>query len=238
MVGDRAHRQHMTRAARSLDMLLVAENWGSPRYALTQAIDGFATNEHASDALDYHQDVATLYALLGTGYSPTTLIGGAAGMAAVDYFIARENALDDAKLNRFTPRFVLNQRLRRADWAPKEDFAFERIAASAARIFRAGGNVGLGSHSELQGLGYHWEMRALSMGGLHPHEVLQIATRGSSSVLDRRKDMGTVAPGQYADLIIFDRNPLLDIHDSRAFGQLLRNGCLYNADTLDRIGPC
>ncbi|MHC9085828.1 amidohydrolase family protein [Luteimonas sp. RIT-PG2_3] len=238
MVGDRAHRQHMTRAARSLDMLLVAENWGSPRYALTQAIDGFATNEHASDALDYHEDVATLYAQLGTGYSPTTLIGGAAGMAAVDYFIARENALDDAKLNRFTPRFVLNQRLRRADWAPKEDFAFERIAASAATIFRAGGNVGLGSHSELQGLGYHWEMQALSMGGLRPHEVLQIATRGSSSVLDRRKDMGTVAAGQYADLIIFDRNPLLDIHDTRAFRQLVKNGCLYNADTLEKVGPC
>lgn len=238
MVGDRAHRQHMTRAARSLDMLLVAENWGSPRYALTQAIDGFATNEHASDALDYQQDVATLYARLGTGYSPTTLIGGAGGLPAADYFVARDNPLDDAKLNRFTPRFVLNERLRRADWAPKEDFAFERIAASAAKIFRAGGNVGLGSHSELQGLGYHWEMQALSMGGLRPHEVLQIATRGSSSVLDRRKDMGTIAPGQYADLIIFDRNPLLDIHDTRAFGQLVKNGCLYNADTLEKIGPC
>ncbi len=237
MIGNRQQRQYMVQAAQGLGMMPITENWGTPRYALTQAIDGFATNEHASGAIDLYRDVVMLYAKIGTGYSPTTLVGGASGLPAADYFLSRQSPLQDPKLNYFTPRVFLNERLRRGTWAPTEDFIFERLAASAAKIFRAGGNVGLGSHGELQGLGYHWEMQAYTMGGFTPHEVLQVATRGSATVIGRLPEVGTIEPGKYADLIIFDKNPLQDIRNSTEFKYVMKNGRLYEADTLNEVWP-
>lgn len=237
MIGNRQQRQYVVEAAHELGVRAITENYGTPRYALTQVVDGFASNEHASDAIDYYADVTTLYARLGTGYSPTTLIGGAAGLPGVDYFLTRYNPLEDAKLNRFIPRLFLNARVRRATWAPQEEMIFGRLAASAGKIFRAGGNVAVGSHSELQGLGYHWELQALAEGGLTAHEVLQMATRGSATVLGRQSDLGTVEPGKYADLLIFDQDPLQDIKNSLQVKYVLKNGRLYEADTLNEVWP-
>ncbi len=232
MIGNRAQRQQMAQAARKLQMMLIAENWGVPRYALTQAMDGFATNEHASDAIDYYNDVAQLYARTGIGYSPTTLIGGAAGLPGINYFLARRDLLTNAKLNYFTPSLVVNERLRSVTWQPDDWFIGSRLAASASKIFRAGGNVGVGGHSEVQGLGYHWELQTMAMGGLTPHEVLQMATRGSATVIGRSAEVGTIEPGKYADLIVFERDPLLDIAATETISHVMKNGRLYRADTL------
>ncbi len=236
MVGSRQQRQYVVQAAQEIGVMPTTENWGMPRYALTQAIDGFAANEHASDGVDYYRDVALLYAQAGTGYSATTLTGGASGLMSKDYFASRYSPLKDAKLNRFTPRIYLAE-WRRMTWAPDEDFNFARLTASAAKIFRAGGNVGLGSHGELQGLGYHWEMQAYAMGGLTPHEVLQIATRSSARVIGHLPDVGTIEAGKYADLLVFGRSPLADIRNTAALEYVIKNGRQYEAATLREIWP-
>ncbi|WP_293858766.1 amidohydrolase family protein [Steroidobacter sp.] len=239
LLGNRQKRQYLAKAALEMGMMTVTENWGAPPpYALTQVLDGFSTNEHASGAVDFYRDVAMLYAQAGTGYSPTTQIGGAALLRSQEYFTARRNPLAHEKLNHFTPRFVLDARLRRGvPWATDADYNFPRRTASATRSFRAGGNVGVGSHGEVQGLGYHWEMLAYAMGGATPHEVLQIATRSSAHVIGRQDEVGTLEPGKFADLLIFERNPLLDIANSEAIGQVMKNGRLYDASTLAEVWP-
>lgn len=236
MIGSRSQRQQMAQAARELGMRLVTENWGVPRYALTQAMDGFATNEHASDAIDYFDDIAQLYARTGIGYSPTTLIGGAAGLPGINYFLTRRDLLNDEKLNRFTPRRVLDERLRGVTWLPQEQFIIRRLAESAARIARAGGHVSIGGHSELQGLGYHFEMQALAQG-LRPREVLEIATRGTASVLGRATESGSLEPGKYADLLVFERDPSVDITNTESLTHVMKNGRLFEASTLREINP-
>ncbi|MBL8269087.1 amidohydrolase family protein [Steroidobacter sp.] len=226
MIGSRTQRQYMVTAARELGMRLVTENWGIPRYSLTHAMDGFASNEHAADAIDYYDDVAQLYARTGAGFSPTTLIGGAAGPMGVDYFLARRDPMNDAKLNRFVPRNYLRARIGRVRWEPEEHYIFQRLAASAAKILRAGGTVGLGAHGELPGLGYHWEMQAYAKGGMTPHEVLQTATRNSARMLGREQEFGTLEAGKYADLIVFGQDPLLDIANAESIEAVLKNGRL------------
>ncbi|MBL8271574.1 MAG: PD40 domain-containing protein [Steroidobacter sp.] len=232
MVGGRAQRQHMARAANALGMRLISENYGVPRYALTQALDGFAANEHASDAVEYYDDVAQLYARLGTGYSPTTLIGGAAGLPGVNYFLSRTDWLENRKLRRFTPESVLRERLRNVTWLPEDNFIFKRLGASAARISRAGGTLSIGGHSEVQGLGYHWELQAIAMGGLDAHAVLQSATRGSAKALGREADVGTLAPGKLADLLILNSDPLQNLANTEAIEWVMKNGRLYAGETL------
>ena len=75
------------------------------------------------------------------------------------------------------------------------------------------------------------------MGGLTPHEVLQIATRSSAEVIGRQNEVGTIEVGKYADLIIFDKSPLEDIRNTTAFSFVLKNGRLYDAGDLAEVWP-
>ncbi|HXG56883.1 MAG TPA: amidohydrolase family protein, partial [Vicinamibacterales bacterium] len=108
---------------------------------------------------------------------------------------------DDKKLNRFYPHNVLDDMTRRRRvWARKDEFVFPMAAESAARIQRAGGLVGVGGHGQLQGLGYHWEMWGLAMGGMTPREVLKAATIDGATIIGFEQDLGSLEVGKLADL--------------------------------------
>ena len=81
------------------------------------------------------------------------------------YFFTTTDIHDDPKIRRFIPHEVLDAKVRRSAWFHKDEHVFPKIAASAAKIVKAGGHVCIGSHGEMQGIGYHWEMWALASGG-------------------------------------------------------------------------
>jgi imidazolonepropionase-like amidohydrolase len=126
---------------------------------------------------------------------------------------------------------------RRRVWARKDEFFFPEAAASAAKIQRAGGLVGVGGHGQLQGLGYHWEMWALAMGGMTPREVLKAATIDGATIIGFDRDLGTVEAGKLADLVVLDRNPLDDIRNTNSVRYVMKNGELFEGDTLTQIWP-
>jgi imidazolonepropionase-like amidohydrolase len=55
------------------------------------------------------------------------------------------------------------------------------------------------------------EMRLLNEAGLSPYQVLAAATRDAARCLDRDSEFGTVSVGKRGDLVLLDRNPLLDL---------------------------
>ena len=61
------------------------------------------------------------------------------------------------KLKHFVPENILENRTQRRPWFRYEEYSFPKIAQSAAKIMREGGIVAIGSHGQLQGLGYHWK---------------------------------------------------------------------------------
>jgi imidazolonepropionase-like amidohydrolase len=145
---------------------------------------------------------------------------------------------DDKKLNRFYPHNVLDDMSRRRRvWARKDEFVFPDAAASAAKIQRAGGLVGVGGHGQLQGLGYHWEMWALAMGGMTPREVLKAATIDGARIIGLEQDLGSLEVGKLADLVVLDKNPLGDIHNTNSIRYVMKNGELFEGDTLTQIWP-
>lgn len=237
MLGNRMQRQWVAQAARELGVMVVGEGWGVPRYAVTHALDGYADHEHASDAIDWYDDHAQVYVRTGTGYVPTLLAGGAAGLWGADHFLSQRDLLGDTKLARFMPRAVLEKRLASISGVPRAYYSFDAFARSAARLARAGANVGVGAHGELQGLGYHLELQAYASGGMTPHEILQAATRGSARVLGLQDLIGTIEPGKLADLLVFERDPLQDIRNAEALAWVIRQGRPYEADTLDEVLP-
>jgi imidazolonepropionase-like amidohydrolase len=80
-------------------------------------------------------------------------------------------------------------------------------------------------------------MWALASGGLTPMEVLTAATRHGAEIIGIGQDLGTVSPGKLADLVILSEDPMADIRNTNSVRYVLKNGELYDADSLDRLWP-
>lgn len=237
VVGNRRQRQFMVMASKELEMMPTTEGALDLKLNLTHVIDGFHGNEHTLPITPLFKDVLQLFAQSGISETPTLIVnyGGPFGQ---EYWFENTEVHDNAKLNHFIPHNLIDQRTRRRpDWFRKDEYAFPKLAAQMTKLVRANGLVGVGSHGQLQGLGYHWEMWMLASGGMTPMEVLRCATVNGSKIIGRPQDLGSIEPGKLADLLILDKNPLDDIHNTNTIHWVMKNGELFEGDTLDQVWP-
>lgn len=232
----RRQRQWLLQAAREERINVTNEGAGDLRLDLTMVLDGFTGFEHALPVADLYNDVIQLIAQSRTWYTPT-LVVAYGGPTAEWYFYQTTNVHDDERLNRFTPHEIVDRRTRRGEWTHPDEFHFQAVSRGAANVLKAGGNIGLGAHGEEQGICAHWELWGLQMGGLSNHEALRVATIGGAEALGFQQDLGTIEGGKLADLLILERNPLDDIRNSTSIRMVMRNGELFEAETLRQIWP-
>ncbi|HVE77707.1 MAG TPA: amidohydrolase family protein, partial [Gemmatimonadaceae bacterium] len=237
MVGDRQVRQWVAMACKELGLTPTLEGGLDFKKNLTEAIDGYAGSEHAFPIAPLYKDAVELFARSGTTYTPTLLVLYG-GPFAENYWYEQYDVLADAKLRRFTPLVELQRRgLRRPGWFRKDQYNFPEIAAQAAKIVAAGGRVGLGGHGQLQGLGVHWELWSMGMGGMPNHDVLRVGTIFGAEAIGLAKDLGSLEPGKLADLQVLDGNPLAELKNTNTVRMVMKNGRLYEAETLKEIWP-
>ena len=235
IVGNRRQRQLVVQAAKELEMMPTTEGALDLKLDLTHVLDGFSGNEHSLPIVPLYKDVVELVARSGISYTPTLLVAYG-GPFAENYYYTSTEVHDDEKLNRFLPHNLIDSNTQRRPWFREEEHVFQKTAAQAAKIIRAGGRVGVGSHGQLQGLGYHWEMWSLA-SGLTPMETLRAATLHGAEIIGLAQDLGSIEPGKLADLVVLDRNPLEDIHNSNSVRYVVKNGEIFEGSTLDRIWP-
>lgn len=82
-------------------------------------------------------------------------------------------------------------------------------------LHRAGARLMLGVDSGFRhcipGFSVHDELRLCVESGLTPFQALRLATTAPAAYLGRSDDTGTIRPGQIADLLLLEANPLDDI---------------------------
>jgi imidazolonepropionase-like amidohydrolase/Tol biopolymer transport system component len=233
LVGNRRQRQWFARACRELGMLATTEGYGDPVLHLAHALDGLHGNEHALSDGELHADVIGALARAGTTHTSTLTITHF-GLAGVEYFLSRRDLWSDPKVVRFYPHDVLAElTARRRVWGNESEFSVATMAAQAAKLHRSGVPVGVGSHGEVQGLGYHWELEMLAMGGMTPTEILRAATVDGARVIGLDADLGSIEPGKLADLVVLHGNPLDDIRHTQRIAAVMKDGVLYDGETLD-----
>ena len=234
--GNRRVREWVAQGVRQLGLQPTTEGALSMKLDLTQIIDGYAGNEHALVAAPLQDDVLRLLTSARTSYTTTLEItnGGPPGQ---DWSIAQDNPHDEAKVRHYWPSFAIDQMMLHRPWRRLEEYRFPAIAADAAALQARGGLVGIGSHGETPGIGFHYEMEDHAAGGMTPMAILHAATIGSAETIGRKSDLGSIEAGKLADLVILDRDPRHDIKGARAVSKVMRDGRLYDAATLDEIWP-
>jgi imidazolonepropionase-like amidohydrolase len=105
---------------------------------------------------------------------------------------------------------------------------FERAKRNTRRMATAGVPIGVGSDggssSDFPGLMTHREMELLGDAGIAPAEIIVDATRNGALALRKLDELGTIAPGKRADLLLVSANPLEDIRNLRKIDRIMLDG--------------
>jgi len=109
---------------------------------------------------------------------------------------------------------------------------YDKLCELTARLYRAGVTLMVGTDTPVPlcppGLSMHQEFELLVEAGVPPAAVLTGATRNAAKALNQSDQLGSIAPGKLADLVILDGDPLDDIRNTRKIHQVIRSGIVVD----------
>lgn len=99
-----------------------------------------------------------------------------------------------------------------------------------ARMHGAGVPIGAGTDTPIAlaipGYSLHNELEVLVAAGLTPLDALAAATVQPAKFFSLEEEMGVIAPGMRADLVLLDASPLADIRNTRTIHRVIARGRL------------
>jgi len=241
LVGNRQQRQWVIEAAKEQKLMPTTEGGLDFKLNMTQLFDGYPGHEHALPIFPLYKDVTKSIAEAKMTVTPTLLVSYG-GPWAENYYYTTEDVYADKKLQFYTPYEELAAKSRRrvgslGGWFIKDDHVFSKHAQGIKSLVDQGGLAGVGSHGQLQGLGYHWELWSVASGGMSNLQALQVATIHGATAIGLDKELGSLEAGKLADVLVLDANPLENIRHTNSIRYVIKDGRLYDGNSLDEIYP-
>jgi imidazolonepropionase-like amidohydrolase len=105
------------------------------------------------------------------------------------------------------------------------------IQATAGKAYKAGVKIAFGTDAAVYPHGNNAkEFVYMVEAGMPPMFVIQAATTHAAQLLKHEKDLGSIAPGKFADVIAVEGNPLEDITLLQKVKFVMREGKVYKGD--------
>lgn len=108
----------------------------------------------------------------------------------------------------------------------------EKIMAVIGALHRAGVTIVAGTDSCIPGHSLHREIELYVEAGMSPMEAIQSATAVPARVMGLEREVGTIAPGKRADLILVNGDPLANISDLRKITTVVIGGRAFETARL------
>jgi len=196
---------------------------------------GFITRVHRGWAnadlnAPHVREFIALLAESGVYYDPTLTWGTSA--------LALEETEAEQGERHLTPTMQRRRELLAGRRAAALGATADSLRASAekqlefvSRLIEAGvlvmAGTDTGALEGIPGFTLHRELRYLVRCGMTPKLALERATRVAAEALRRADDQGTVRPGQRADLVLLDADPLAEIRNTLRVSRVVKDGRVY-----------
>jgi Amidohydrolase family len=109
--------------------------------------------------------------------------------------------------------------------------SYQAMLRMTKRMYDAGVPILAGTDATA-GIMLHRELELEVEAGIPPAKALQIATFNAARLLKQEKDLGSIAPGKRADLVLVEGNPTEHISDIRRCQLVMKNGVVYKSAAL------
>jgi imidazolonepropionase-like amidohydrolase len=126
------------------------------------------------------------------------------------------------------PREMLPERVVKAMNQPTSPRPSAIALQNLRKVWDAGIPVVMGTDAgnigTLHGPSVFREMEIMTQAGLSPLQVLRSATSNGSKAMGMERDIGTLAAGKLADLVILDADPLADVMNLSKIHRVIKDG--------------
>lgn len=164
--------------------------------------------------------LAVLARIAGTINPPNPAAVNALGHGAKAHYLGNHaNSYETALVNDIFARAV------------RKEMAWEKAFVEKGGLLVAGSDT-TGIGGTVAGFANHEQMTLLVEAGFSPLETIKIVTLNGAISMDREDEIGSIAIGKNADLIIIDGNPDEDINAMQKLETVFKDGVAYNSKAL------
>lgn len=180
-----------------------------------------------------------------TIYTPTLIVSSgytlafraAAGIEAFPFDdpnscldLKTRELLEQASQFKDHPRFNESFRERLQAFDPQADRVNPTDLTNLKKVYDAGITIAVGTDAgnpgTLHGPSIYEEMEAMQEAGIPAKDLIVMATRNGALAMERLDDFGTLESGKFANLIMLDEDPSVDISNMRSITHTMIKGAL------------